>query len=248
MNDRATQGCAVDLVRGGKLILYTQEPHTVAEIAATTDALFAWLGVPHGFTILLFWRHDPRVIQADEWPSKRTVNGGWAVPGSSEITVYRAEEWERVLLHESIHALEWDWHMPESPLPCWGLGDESVVQPALFEAWTELYAEWLWCGWHNVPWQVQRAWQDMQATQVLARAATNWKENTNIFAYYVLKAALAPHIEFLWVFGNGKNTAERTQVLCGLVEPELARLRAAASTTRPVALSMRMTVQKNDVV
>ncbi len=230
------------------MLLYTQEPRTIAKIAETTDALFTWLGVPRGFTIILFWRHDPRVIRANEWPSKRTVNGGWAVPGSNEITVYRAEEWERVLLHESIHALEWDWHMPESPLPCWGLGDGATVQPALFEAWTELYAEWLWCGWHNVPWAQQRAWQDRQATQILARAPPAWKENTNIFAYYVLKAALAPHIGFLWVFGNGTDAAERTAVLCGLVEPELARLRAAASETRPVELSMRMTSQKNDSV
>ena len=233
----------MDLARGGKLLLYTQEPQTIAQIAETTDALFAWLGVPHGFTIILFWRHDPRHIRADEWPSKRTVNGGWAVPGSSEITVYRAEEWERVLLHESIHALEWDWAMPESPLPCWGLGDDANIQPALFEAWTELYAEWLWCGWHNVPWERQRAWQDRQAVQILCRVpAAGWKENTNVFAYYVLKAALAPHIGFLWVFGNGENNAERSAVLCGLVEPELARLRAAASNTSPMALSMRMTI------
>ncbi len=222
--------------------MYTQEPHTITDIAETTDALFTWLGVPRGFTIILFWRHDPRYIDANTWPSKRTVNGGWAVPGSSEITVYRAEEWDRVLLHESIHALEWDWHMPESPLPCWGLGADADVQPALFEAWTELYAEWLWCGWHNVPWEEQRAWQDQQAVQVLCRAPASWKENTNVFAYYVLKAALAPHTGFLWVFGNGSTDDERSAVLCGLVEPEMARLRDVASKTTPVSLSMRMTL------
>jgi hypothetical protein len=242
MNEPETHGYAVDLVGGGKLIIYTQESHTIPNIASETDALFTWLGVPQGFTMILFWRHDPRRIAATEWPSKRTVNGGWAVPGSAEITVYRAEEWDRVLLHESIHALEWDWAMPESPLPCWGLHNKASVQPALFEAWTELFAEWMWCGWHNVPWERQRSWQDYQATQILRRAPHVWKENTNLFAYYVLKAALAPHIGFLWVFGNGNSGPERLSVLCGLVEPELTRLRQQAMQTHLEAISMRMTV------
>jgi len=228
------------------LLLLTQDERTAPKTASEVDAMLAWLGAPSGFTVHLWWRDDPRRITATEWPGKRTVNGGWAIPGEPKVYVYRSEEYDRVLLHEMIHAMEWDWKMPKAPLPCWGLGENAKVFPALFEAWTELYAEWLWCGWHNIPWEDQRTWQDYQAVQVLARAPTQWTENTNIFAYYVLKAALAPHVAFLWVFGNGLTEAERMNVLCQLVAPELARLRHTAEHTTPEALSMRMSMAKND--
>ena len=165
-------------------------------------------------------------------------------PLNPNVYIYRVEEYDRVLIHETIHAMKWDWEMPETPLPCWGLAQDAVVAPALFEAWTELYAEWLWCGWHDVPWEDQRAHQDDQAIQLLARAPSIWNEDTNLFAYYVLKAALAPHVAFLWVFGNGATPDERQRVLCGLVEPELRRLREVAAHTTPRALSMCMTVKK----
>jgi hypothetical protein len=146
-----------------------------------------------------------------------------------------------------IHALEWDWKMPTRPLACWGLGDEAETSPALFEAWTELYAEWLWCAWTDTPWEKQRAWQKKQAVQILARQGTRvWSEDTSVFAYYVLKAALAPHIGFLLVHGNGDSTADRYALLCRLAAPELAAMRADAQPGKPVAkpkaISLRMTV------
>lgn len=244
MEDPKTESLAFELPNGRRLLLLTHTPEEAPRIAEEVNALLEWLGVPTGFTVHLWWRDDPRRIEATEWPGKRTVNGGWAIPGQPNVYIYRSEEYDRVLLHETIHAMEWDWQMPETPLPCWGLGSEPTVQPALFEAWTELYAEWLWCGWHNQAWSRQREWQDYQAIQILARAPPRWSENTNIFAYYILKAALAPHIAFLWVFGNGITEQERQRVLCDLVEPELLRLRTEAAVAEPEALSMRMT--RND--
>jgi len=241
MEESETEELAFDLPKERCLLLLTQDPVEASRIASEVHALLEWVGAPTGFTVHLWWRHDPRQIKATQWPDKRTVNGGWAIPGQPNVYVYRSEEYDRVLLHETIHAMEWDWQMPEKPLPCWGLGEDASVQPALFEAWTELYAEWLWCGWHNQPWDLQREWQDYQATQILARAPPRWTENTNIFAYYILKAALAPHIAFLWVFGNGITEAERQSVLCQLVEPELLRLRTEAVMVEPEALSMCMT-------
>ena len=246
MDESTTQSCAVELPDGGKLILFTQEPDTIPTVAAEVNELLAWLGTPEGFTVHLWWRDDPRTLGADEWPTKRSVNGGWTMPGSNVIYVYRKEEYDRVLIHETIHAMGWDWKMPTTPLPCWGL-EGGQTMPHLFEAWTELYAEWLWCGWHSVPWETQRRWQDYQATQILARlgrsgAPQTWQENTNVFAYYVLKAALAPHVEFLWVFGNGKTPQEKQYVMCGLVTPELDRLRALAKHTVPQDMSLRMSV------
>lgn len=233
-------GYAIDLRGGGKLILFTTAYNP--RIAEETDALLQWIGTPPGFTVNLWWRDDPRYIEADEWPSRRTVNGGWTYSNSNSIVVYRSEEWDRVLIHEVIHAMGWDWKMPTSPLACWKMSEQDTFEPALLEAWTELYAEWLWCGWNSVAWEEQRIWQDKQAIQILARQKdTPWKENTNVFAYYVLKAALAPHFAFLWCFGNGKTDEEKTAVLCGLVTPELERLRGLAQSETPTAMSLRMT-------
>lgn len=239
----SVESAAIDLPRsGGKLLFFTHDLSVIQEVGNNIDGILSWLGAPAGFITLLFWRDDPRRLDADEWPSKTTVNGGWTIPGSNTIIVYRQEEYDRVVIHEAIHALRWDWEMPSTPLPCWELGPNSRLAPHLFEAWTELYAEWLWCGWHRKSWAAQRAHMDVQAIQILARASTaDWKENTNVFAYYVLKAALAPHIAFLWTFRNGATPAERMHVLCGLATPRLAELRRAAVSIKPAPISLRMT-------
>jgi hypothetical protein len=244
LKDPSTRCYTIDLTGGGKLTLFAQNTSDTQSLSQQTDALFRWLGVPHGFTLKLLWRNDPRTLAVGDWPSKRNVNGGFTYAGSNTIYVYRSEEWDRVLIHETIHALQWDWEMPANPLPCWEFKKSDTLSPALFEAWTELYAEWLWCGWHNISWKRQRDWQDYQATQILSRASAkeSWNENTNVFAYYVLKAALAPHIAFLWIFGNGITESERNHVLCQLVMPTLSKLRS--THVRPSALSLRMTVEK----
>ena len=245
MSDPKTKPIAIDLVgSAGTLLLFIQDEGEISKIAQEADALLTWLGTPPGFITLLFYIDDERNITAKEWPSKSTVNGGWTIPGNDLIVIYRQEEWDRVLLHETIHAMHWDWEMPTKPLVCWGFDKDEVISPHLFEAWTELSAEWLWCGWHNIPWSEQREWQDTQAVQILARDIVSgrpWKENTNIFAYYVLKAALAPHVAFLWLARNGRTPEERLDILCRLTEPEIKRLRKEATTVKPTAFALRMT-------
>jgi hypothetical protein len=230
---------AYDLTGGGKLLFVAQDHSASAQIAKETNAIFSWLGTPPGFTLILFWRDDPRNISAGTWPSRTTVNGGYTYSGSDTIIVYRQEEWDRVLIHEAIHALRWDWEVPATPQPCWGLGANAQLSPHLFEAWTELYAEWLYCGWHNKSWASQMAWSEAQAIQVLARAPLTWNENTNIFAYYVLKVALMPHIGFLWTLQNGMTDEMRSHVMCTLVGPGLAQLRAEAKHATKESISMR---------
>ena len=88
-------------------------------VAEECSRLWEWLGVNRPFRLILWWRDAPRRIKATEWPSRLTVNGGWTYQNSSAIFVYRSEEWDRVFLHEMIHALGWDWEMPEKPLACW---------------------------------------------------------------------------------------------------------------------------------
>lgn len=216
-----------------------------AEITEMCRSLWDWLGVKKPFTLVLWWREDPRYIAPNAWPSRRTINGGWTMQNSNTIYVYRAEEWDRVFLHEMIHALGWDWHMPRQAPTCWGLPTHAKMHPAFFEAWTELFAEWLWCCWHATDitaWWEQRQWQDEQAVQILARQRLllggRWEEDTSIFAYYVLKAALAPHIASLLRL----DPRDAPAVLCSHAVPGLAALRRRADRVQHLyALSLRMT-------
>lgn len=243
-----TVGTAVELAGGHTLLLFSDLSISAIQTAARDlEAMLEWMGTPRPFRVVLWWRTDPRRLSATEWPSRRTVNGGWTVSGSSTICIYRAEEWDRVVLHEMIHALEWDWQMPTTPAPCWGV-PAGQYSPALFEAWTEVLAEWFWCGWNAKPtdttgelWKRQRAWQEFQATQILARHSAQspqqrWKENTSVFAYYILKTILAPYIAVLWF-----SQRENKDWLCELVNTGLRRLEAAAKHTKPKSMSLRMT-------
>jgi hypothetical protein len=242
---KKAEGTAYDTPSGHTLLLFSEPGTSQGEsIVVKLERMLSWLGVGRPFKVVLWWRDDPRFLGANAWPTRRNVNGGWTRSGSSAICVYRAEEWDRVVFHEMIHALEWDWKMPQRPLSCWGLSDDSVVYPALFEAWTELYAEWLWCAWTGTSWERQRLWQDEQAVQLLARHRRKggaWDENTSIFAYYILKAALATHIEFLLFFQNGNDAGERYAVLCDMVRPRLEELRQFAELAVPRSISLRMT-------
>ena len=242
LENPATKGFKYELWQGSTLFLITPVIGKAMEVAKTTDAILKWLGAAPGFNIYIWFRDDPREIKADQWPTKAQVNGGWTTVGTPNIVIYRSEEWERVLIHEMIHAMKWDWEVGATPAPCWKMNKTDKLNPHLFEAWTELYAEWLACAWYGKSWEKQRKWQDLQATQLLARATHKWEENTSVFAYYVLKAALAPHFEFLWVFGQGKTSQEKQYVMCGLVTPELTRLRNLAKSTVRQDMSMRMSV------
>ena len=242
LENPATQGLKYSLLQGSTLFLITPEPSKGQSIAQEVNAILTWLGANKGFNIYLWYRDDPREIKANRWPTREQVNGGWTIVGTPNIVIYRSEEWQRVLIHEMIHAMKWDWKIGLTPAPCWKMNKTDKLNPHLFEAWTELYAEWLACAYYGKSWAKQREWQDFQATQILARSTHKWEEDTSIFAYYVLKAALAPHFEFLWVFGNGKTPQEKQYVMCGLVTPELDRLRALAKHTVPQDMSLRMSV------
>lgn len=248
-----TKQVAYDLAGGLGTLLLFASPQDISEkgaaVASRVAALLEWLAPSRPFRVFLWFRHDPRKIGADEWPSRRSVNGGWTTVGSSEICIYRAEEWERVLLHEMIHALEWDWKMPETPQPCWTT-DAGKYYPALFEAWTELLAEWFWCGWMSVEfsqsdlWIHQRAWQKYQALQILARQRTKriWEENTSVFAYYILKTILSEFMPFLWLHQNGDTAQEREKLLCKIIGPGLDMLETQARNIQPVRMDLRMTI------
>ena len=176
--------------------------------------ILKFLGAPSGFTVT-WWRFPAnRILKPFEFPTRAEVNGGWTYRGSSAVYIFREEEWDRVLIHECIHALNWDVMMEPNTRNCLEaeLGTESELKDAIFEAATELNAEWFYCIIHSHDddlygrnWLKQREWQKKQAIYILARKPMIWKEDTSVFAYYVLKSILAEDMDnFLinWVSGT----------------------------------------------
>jgi hypothetical protein len=170
-----------------------------------------WMRAPaDGPALTWFWWDQPwaRRMPARAVPLRDHLNGGWAVPGVPEVHVYRREEAHKVLLHESIHALRLD--VPAEMLDPVRTAFESELGgrrlwPHIGEAYTELLAEWLWAiaGARSLAdarrrWRLQRECARTQAGIVWSRirelppAAA---EDTNVFAYYVLKYVLMLHEE-----------------------------------------------------
>ena len=153
-----------------------------------------------------WWDHDwPRILPAGVIPGKEHLNGGWAIPGIPEVHVYRREEAHKVMIHESIHALELD--VPTSVIdPIRNRFEQALgrrLWPHLGEAFTELYAEWLWTivtgpGFVSVSkrWAYQLACSEKQAAVIWTRIRDlKQNEDTNVFAYYILKWVLMQHME-----------------------------------------------------
>ena len=140
----------------------------------------------------------PRRLPSSVDPGRDHVNGGWAIVGVAEVHVYRREEAHKVLLHECIHALGLDVDSAQITrvLPLFETYLGRRLWPHLGEAYTELYAEWLWSIASGSSWEYQMACSEKQAAQVWARIHDSTEdENTNVFAYYVLKWVLMQHLE-----------------------------------------------------
>ena len=167
--------------------------------------LLGWMS--QRIAVTWYWWDQPwaRRLPAHTDPRQEHLNGGWAVPGVPEVHVYRREEAHKVLLHETIHALGLD--IPASILePVRGRFDAALKRhlwPHLGEAFTELYAEWLYaiCSAKTKKqavtlWSAQLACSSKQAAQVWARIHdATADEDTNVFAYYVLKWVLMQHLD-----------------------------------------------------
>ena len=159
--------------------------------------LMAWMSRR---AYIWYWWDQPwiRELPAGVDPGRDHVNGGWAVPGVLEVHVYRREEAHKVMLHESVHALGLD--VPMSAIePVRGEFERVLgrqLWPHLGEAFTELFAEWLWSTVRGRPWAEQEACSAKQAAQVWVRIRdAKGAEDTNVFAYYVLKWVLMRHLD-----------------------------------------------------
>ena len=88
----------------------------------------------------------------------------------------------------------------------------------------------------------QLAWQQKQAYAILARSPQVWKEDTSVFAYYVLKAAVAFEMEDFLV--NWLASCVDTEKWCALwnkYKPVFLEKAAHHKNTVSEKLSMRMT-------
>jgi hypothetical protein len=153
-----------------------------------------------------WWDHPwARRMPAGVDPGRDHINGGWAIPGVPEVHVYRREEAHKVLLHECIHALSLDvaGSLVTPALLQFEAALGRRLWPHLGEAYTEFYAEFLWSIASSTSlqrasdaWNYQLTCSEKQAAQVWARIHDATKdEDTNVFAYYVLKWVLMQHLE-----------------------------------------------------
>ena len=169
-----------------------------------------------------WWDHDwPRILPPNTKPAQEHINGGWTVIGSRnpEVHVYRREEAHKVLIHECIHALQMD--VPQSTVDPVRKRIETELLgggklwPHLGEAYTEVYAEFLWCIVSGRSWESQVACSEAQAADVWARirpsvsasdsgsgsgsgsgSSSVYSEDTSVFAYYILKWVLMDPAHF----------------------------------------------------
>jgi hypothetical protein len=180
------------------------ESKSLQEDLKTGLKIMGWLSTR---PITWYWWDQPwvRRVPGGVDPGRDHVNGGWAIPGVLEVHVYRREEAHKVMIHECIHALGLDvavslitpvLHQFETALG-------RRLWPHLGEAYTEFYAEFLWsiASSNSLErardaWNYQLICSEKQAAQVWARIHDATKdEDTNVFAYYVLKWVLMQHTE-----------------------------------------------------
>lgn len=195
-----------------KMIVYIEKGRVFIKEAELAFRILEFLGAPNGFVINLWAINKPRILEPNKFPTRAEVNGGWAYRGGNEVWIFREEEWDRVLIHECVHALNWDLFPSSSTKSCLEESLKGTFTDALAEAATELLAEWFWCIIHSPiddlnyqTWSKQKNWQLKQAYHILGTRLTLWSEDTSVFAYYLLKTAIAQDDEeFLlkWYSGS----------------------------------------------
>ena len=212
--------------------------------------ILRYLGAATGFCVN-WWRIPvDRKVSPNVFPTRAEVNGGWARRGINEVFIFRLEEWDRVLIHECIHAFSWDVSPSVKVKSCLEktLGNGEIME-SLFEAATELNAEWMWCLIHapandsdGKTWLKQMEWQKKQAFAIIARSDKAWKEDTSVFAYYVLKAVLAiDMLDFLLQWLSGAVNTEKWCSVWNDHKTAFIHNAGLNKNTRNQEISMRMT-------
>jgi hypothetical protein len=211
--------------------------------------LMAWMSSSR--SIVWYWWDQPwaRELPAETMPTRDHINGGWATPGILEVHVYRREEAHKVLLHEMIHALDLDVSRAAAASVrtqfSTTLGYDLWAH--LGEAYTELFAEWLWAiayaeseSGSRTLWADQVRCSTEQAVAVWARVRDRrTSEDTNVFAYYVLKWVLMQHLESVLVVAD--HGVYHWLAWWLAVQPTLDAMADAAMESRTRTLRLGMT-------
>jgi hypothetical protein len=202
--------------------------------------------------VVWYWWDQPwtRELPANVDPGRDHVNGGWAVPGILEVHVYRREEAHKVMIHEAIHALDLDVsHEAVTPVRQTLEAEFGrSLWPHLGEAFTELYAEWLWSIARATSlreasdlWTAQMRCSEGQAAVVWARIRDSVvDEDTNVFAYYVLKWVLM-RWHLTTVLLNPGYSVTFWANWWRAARPTLEELAQKASSTEQQSIAMGMT-------
>jgi hypothetical protein len=240
-----------------------RDPHTGHTIHCVSDRpwsaltgdltlglrLLAWMTQKTPVTWYWWDQEWTRILPSNTKPRKEHLNGGWAVPGVPEVHVYRREEAHKVMLHETIHALGLDVdHVSiEGPRSQFEADLGHHLWPHLGEAFTEFYAEWLWSiaaaaslADARKRWTSQLACSEDQAATIWRRIRGSTEdEDTNVFAYYVLKWVLMGHQEEVLL--GPKRSVSHWYAWWRTAKPRLEELAEEATGSEDHELSMGMT-------
>ena len=161
---------------------------------------------------------------------KENVNTAFTTgcSSSTEIIIFRREEWFKVFIHESMHNLGLDFQFPDNRLlkSIFPLENSNCSMPETYaEMWAEIFNILLIAekdGDIERLIQIERKFSLFQAAKILdyfdlnyvelfEKSAeserlrqTNYKESSEVFCYYILRALLLYHCnEFIeWVATN----------------------------------------------
>jgi hypothetical protein len=196
-------------------------------------------------SIDLWWTPFRKVWRPLEQPEVGMceVNSGeTAFIGKRErrIRIWRQEDWHKVVLHELLHAFDFDRLCGNTHPERWLHESETLVEVVALILHCQLLGG-PGAGWRQIL-QLERNWM---AQQVAILLRTKWSApDTAVFSYYVLKAALVIDdyaLSQFMTYLRGENhsnaewrrmTAHLLQRLQGSVEPVPAAI--------PAAISMKM--------
>lgn len=145
-----------------------------------------------------------------------------------QIVIYRQEEWFKVFIHESFHYFGLDFAYDQPPSVNIALKEMFCVSPTilLFESYTEFWAEmivmFLYSKLHKKDLSIiiqneinhslgqarkVLSCQGITYSRVLTPCKKKYEEETNVFAYYVIKTIfLYYHEDFVnWCVDNNPN-------------------------------------------
>lgn len=154
----------------------------------------------------LYLLDNLRRLDGDSILDKQEVNGGAcrSTDTMAKITLWRKEEILKVMIHELIHGLGYDYKQDTPPIVQHYQQKYSIRSPKMntFEAYTEIHAElihsYLLATWMEGPTfdmfqanvGIEREFSRIQASKVLSLPTLDMNRETNVCAYYVIKTEL----------------------------------------------------------